>query len=77
MNNTQQLTEQQVPFLKRQITIQSMLQDRILSKGSRETRIRWHNLGTTAKQATMVWACVANRRQWLDEEMYGVWSGGC
>jgi len=18
-----------------------------------------------------------NRRQWLDEEMYGVWSGGC
>ena len=40
--------------------------------------IRWHSLGTTAKQVAMVWACaVKRRRQWLGEEMYGVWSGGC
>ena len=25
----------------------------------------------------MVWACAAKRRQWLGEEMYGVWNGGC
>jgi len=43
----------------------------------RETRIRWHNLGTTAKQAAMVLARVAKRRQWLGEEMYVVWSGEC
>jgi len=30
----------------------------------RKTRIRWHNLGTTAKQVAMVWACVAKRRQY-------------
>jgi len=24
----------------------------------------------------MVWACAAKRRQWLGEELYGVWSGG-
>jgi len=42
-----------------------------------ETRTRWHNLGTTAKQAALVWAHVAKRRQWLHEEIYGVWSGGC
>jgi len=24
----------------------------------------------------MVWACAAKRRQWLGEEIYGVWSGG-
>jgi len=41
----------------------------------RDTRNRWHNLGTTAKQVVMVWACAAKRRQWLGEEMYGVWSG--
>jgi len=41
----------------------------------RETRIRWHHLGTTAKQVAMVNACAAKRRQWLGEEMYGVWSG--
>jgi len=22
------------------------------------------------------WACVAKRRQWLDEEVYGMWGGG-
>jgi len=43
----------------------------------KETRIRWHNLGTTAKQVAMVWACAAKKRQWLGEEMYGVWSGRC
>jgi len=42
----------------------------------RETRIRWHNLGTTAKQVVMVWACAAKRRQSLGEDMYGVWSRG-
>jgi len=34
-------------------------------------------LSTTAKQVALVWACVAKRRQWLVEEMYGVWIGGC
>jgi len=53
------------------------LQDRVPSKELRETRIRWHNLGTTAKQAAMVWACAVNRRQWLGEEMYGVFSWEC
>jgi len=55
------------------------LQDRAPSKGlrKRETRIRWHNLGTIAKQEAMVRACAAKRRQWLGGEMYGVWSGGC
>jgi len=33
------------------------LQDRVPSKGwERETRIRWQNLGTTAKRVAMVWA---------------------
>jgi len=27
---------------------------------------------STAKQVAVVWACVAKRRQWLDEEMHGV-----
>jgi len=35
------------------------LQDSIPSKGLRETGIRCHNLGTTAKQFAMVWAYVA------------------
>ena len=35
------------------------------------------NLGTTAKQIAIVWACAAKRRQRLGEEIYGVWSGGC
>jgi len=48
---------------------------------SRELRERLgidNNLGTTAQQVAMLWAwaCVAKRRQWLGEEMYGVWSGG-
>jgi len=43
----------------------------------RETRIRWNNFGITAKQVAMVWARAAKRRQWLGEEMYGVWSGWC
>jgi len=30
--------------------------------------------GTMAKQVAMVRACVAKRRQWLDEEIYGVWT---
>jgi len=41
-------------------------------KDERETRNRWYNLGTTAKQAAMVWACVAKRRRWLGKEMYWV-----
>jgi len=41
------------------------IQDRILSKGlrERETKIRRHNAGTTAKQAATVLACAAKRRQ--------------
>jgi len=41
------------------------LKDRVPSKGlrDRETRIRRRNLGTTAKQAAMVWACAAKRKQ--------------
>jgi len=42
----------------------------------RETRNRRYNLGTTAKQVALVWACVVKRKHWLGEEMYGVWSGG-
>jgi len=30
-------------------------------EATRESRIRRHNLGTTAKQAAMVWACVGKR----------------
>jgi len=45
------------------------LQDRVSSKGLRERLGLDDNLGTTAKQAAMVWA---KRRQWLGEEMYGV-----
>ena len=37
------------------------LQDRVLSSVERETRIRRHNLGTTAKQVVMVWACAAKK----------------
>ena len=48
------------------------VKDRVLSKQLRETRNRGHNLGTTAKQAAVVWACAAKGRQWLDEEVYGV-----
>jgi len=36
---------------------------------------RWYNLDTTTKQVVMVWACVA-KKDWLGEEMYGVWGGG-
>jgi len=39
-------------------------------------RYRWYNLGTTAKQVAMVWACVAKRTHWLGKEMYGIWGGG-
>ena len=42
----------------------------------RVIRNRWHKIGTTAKQAAMIWACVAKRRWRLGEEMYGVWSRG-
>jgi len=38
------------------------LQDRVPSRVERETRIRWHNLGTTGKHVAMVWACVAKKR---------------
>ena len=38
----------------------------------RSTRIRCHNLSTTAKHAALVWVCIAKRRQRLGEEMYGV-----
>jgi len=36
--------------------------DRVPTIVEREIRIRWHNLGTTAKQVAMVGACVAKRR---------------
>jgi len=39
------------------------LQDRVQSKGLRETSIRCHNHGTTAKQVATVWACTVKRRQ--------------
>jgi len=39
------------------------------------SRVLSQQLGTTAKQAEMVWACAAKRRQWLGEEMCAVWSG--
>jgi len=39
------------------------LQDRISSKGMRERLGLDDNLNTIAKQAVMVWACVAKRRQ--------------
>ena len=42
----------------------------------REIRNRWYNLGTTAKQSAVVWACVAKRRYQLGAEMYGIWGGG-
>jgi len=41
-----------------------------------ETRIRGHNLNTTAKQVAIVWACAAKTIM-IGEEMYGVRSGGC
>ena len=42
------------------------------SKIEFQERVERHNLSTTAKQAAMVWACAAKRRQRLGEEMYGV-----
>jgi len=39
------------------------LQDRVPSKGLRERLGLDDNLGTTAKQVVMVWACVAKRSQ--------------
>jgi len=53
------------------------LQDRFPSKTMRQTRFRWHNFGTTARQVEMIRACAAQRRQWLCDKMYGVKSGGC
>jgi len=44
------------------------LQERVPSKGLRETRIRWHNFATTAKQVAMLWVYAAKRRQWLELE---------
>jgi len=43
------------------------VKDRVPSK-----ELWWYNIDTTAKQVVMVWACVAKRRHWLGEEMYGV-----
>jgi len=39
-----------------------MLQDRVPSTGLSESLGLGDNLGTTAKQAAMVWACAAKRR---------------
>jgi len=39
------------------------VKDRVPSKEFGETSDRRHNLGITAKQAAMVWACGAKRRQ--------------
>ena len=38
------------------------VKDRGPSKELRETRKRWYNIDTIAKQVAMVWACVAKRR---------------
>ena len=51
------------------------VKDRVPSS-ERETRYNWYNLDTTAKQVAMVWACVAKRRHWLSEKMYGIWGEG-
>jgi len=50
------------------------LQYRVPSKRlrERETRIRWHNLGTTAKQVAMVWACAAKKKTMIGWR--NVWS---
>ena len=45
------------------------LQDRIPSKGLKERLGSDDNLSTTPNQVTMGWACAAERRQRLDEEM--------
>jgi len=37
--------------------------DIVPSRVERLTQIIRHNLGTTAKQVKLVWACVAKRRQ--------------
>jgi len=39
------------------------LQDRVPSKRLRERLVLDDNLGTTAKQVAMVWACAAQKRQ--------------
>jgi len=48
------------------------VKDRFPSKELRERLGIDDNLGTTAKQVAMVWACVVKRRQCLGEEMYEV-----
>jgi len=48
------------------------VKDRVPSRVEKETKNRRHNLGTTTKQVVMLWACVAERRQGLGEEMYGI-----
>jgi len=42
---------------------------RVTSKGLRETRIRQHNFGTTAKQVAMVCAHAEKKRQWVKKCM--------
>jgi len=53
------------------------VKSRVASRVEREIRTRWYNLGTTAKQIAMIWACAAKRRQRLGEETYEAWSEGC
>jgi len=47
------------------------VKDRFPHKEFREIRNRWHNIGITAEQAALVWACVA-KRKCLGEYVYGV-----
>jgi len=47
------------------------VKDRVPSKELREIRNRWYNHRTATIQVAMVWACVAKRRHWLGEEIYG------
>jgi len=56
-----------IPFIK--------LQDTVPSKGLRE-RIRWQSWYYSKTGCNGMGMC-AKRRQWLGEEMYGVWSRGC
>ena len=46
------------------------VKDRVPSRVKRQTRIRIQNLGTTAKQVAMVWACVVKKdNDWVKKCM--------
>jgi len=54
------------------------LQERVPNKGLRQ-RLGLDDIISVQQQNRLQWcgACAAKRRQWLSEEMCGVWSGGC